>query len=164
METSSETTSAETSEPATSREEPGGGEPCRAGQVKAALDPSALADMPPPDASGHSSTQVEFTNNGGVECTLQGYSEFVMVDAQGEPLPTDRLQKSGVPAETVSLPPGGSASTYLEWSIFDSEQRPGCYEPDLIRLTLPGDQERIAVPWRLGAYCGAITESPFVAS
>lgn len=67
-------------------------------------------------ASGHSYLTLLFTNSGTSACSLQGYPGTELTMPGGGKLDAQRV--GGAAASPVTLAPGTSASTFLEWEHF----------------------------------------------
>lgn len=116
-------------------------------------------------ADGHSAyTWLRLTNIGSAPCTLYGYGDFQLVNAQGVVLPSEREPRPGVASVAVTLQPGGSASKVLEWSMFPAVGGPTCQTPEYIRFSPQQGDFGLSLHWIFGDYCGPFDETPYHAS
>ena len=109
-------------------------------------------------AAGNRYAKLVVTNNGTAPCTLNGYSGLQLLDASGQPVPTD-LQRSTDPAPTlVALPPKGRAAADLHWTVVPTGEEPaqGPCEPEAAqaRAIPPDETQPMSLAWSLGPVCG----------
>ncbi|MBW4719040.1 DUF4232 domain-containing protein [Saccharothrix obliqua] len=113
----------------------------------------------PTDAgAGNRHGRFVVTNTGGAACTLNGYSGFQLLDASGQPVPTD-LQRTDDPGPTrVDLAPGATAAANLHWTVVPAGGEPvdrPCEPEAANAAAIPPDETRpITVAWGLGPVCG----------
>lgn len=98
------------------------------------------------------------TNSGSAPCTLSGYSGFQLLDANGQPLPTD-LQRNEDPGPVpISLDPGASAAANLRWTVVAAGAEPvdGPCEPEPAKAAAipPDETQPMTVAWTYGPVCG----------
>jgi hypothetical protein len=105
-------------------------------------------------------------NTGGEACTVHGFGGIGLAASDGSALPT-RQVRSGGPAATVLLAPGGSVRSTLHWSAVngpgDSSTGPCQPSPATLRVIPPDETDALPVPWTLGPVCsaGAIEQRPY---
>jgi hypothetical protein len=91
---------------------------CRTDQITAAASRGS-------GAGGHDAAIVVFTNNASTSCTMEGYPAAWLVDAGGTrfgPISIDEVTSAPT---TVSLPPGGRATTTV-WTDDPQVASPPC--------------------------------------
>jgi Protein of unknown function (DUF4232)/Galactose oxidase, central domain len=91
-----------------------------------------------------------FTNRLAVPCTLQGYAAIRLLDAQGNPIPTQVTPGEAYPVpdpgpSLVRLPPGGSATFGLTWEE-NPPILPSCPRASQLAVIPPGESVPIPVP------------------
>ncbi|WP_367132725.1 DUF4232 domain-containing protein [Saccharothrix sp. HUAS TT1] len=129
------------------------------------------ASVEPSDAgAGNRYGKLVVTNNGGRPCTLNGYSGLQLLDASGEPVPTD-LQRTPDPGPSpVVLAPGSAAVANLHWTVVPTGDEPvdqPCQEEAARAAAIPPDEtEPVDLQWGLGPVCagGKIEISAFYAA
>ncbi|MEU4763433.1 DUF4232 domain-containing protein [Actinosynnema sp. NPDC023794] len=110
------------------------------------------------------------TNNGSSPCTVNGYSGLQLLDAAGNPVPTD-LRRTPDPAPSpVVLTPGKAAAANLHWTVVPSGDEPvdrPCQAEAARAAAIPPDEtEPMGLQWGLGPVCagGKIEISAFYAA
>jgi hypothetical protein len=110
------------------------------------------------------------TNNGSAPCTVNGYSGLQLLDAAGNPVPTD-LRRTPDPAPSpVVLAPGKAAAANLHWTVVPSGDEPvdrPCQAEAPRAAAIPPDEtEPMSLRWGLGPVCagGKIEISAFYAA
>jgi hypothetical protein len=109
------------------------GASCDAGQLSASLVHSGVA-------AGSSIDIIALTNAGSTTCTLEGYPDLALYDAQGQAVPASVQQGpvGGVSGPTlVTLAPGSSASFYVQFSSGTGTPGASC-QPFTVGITPPG--------------------------
>lgn len=107
-------------------------------------------------------------NTGGRTCTIRGYGGIGLVDASGAPLPTHQDRVSPAPG-TVTLRPGGSATSQLHWSAVPGtgDATSGDCQPTAAALQVipPDETSPLSIPWTQGPVCegGTIQQQPYAA-
>ncbi|MFD7654344.1 DUF4232 domain-containing protein [Actinosynnema sp. NPDC059797] len=114
--------------------------------------------QPGDPAAGNRHAKLVVTNNGQAPCTLNGYSGLQLLDASGQPVPTD-LQRTTDPGPTlVTLPPKGRAAANLGWTVVPTGDEPvqGPCEPEAAqaRAIPPDETQPMSLSWGLGPVCG----------
>lgn len=109
-------------------------------------------------AAGNRYAKLVVTNNGSAPCTLNGYSGLELLDASGQPVPTD-LQRVPDPGPTpVTVPPRGRAAANLHWTVVPAGDEPvtGPCEPEAAqaRAIPPDETQPMSLAWGLGPVCG----------
>ncbi len=110
------------------------------------------------------------TNDGAAPCTLNGYSGLQLLDAAGNPLPTD-LERTPDPGPApVVLAPGTAAAADLHWTVVptgdEPVDRPCQAEPAQAAAIPPDETQPMTLRWGLGPVCagGKIEISAFYAA
>ncbi|MEU5694881.1 DUF4232 domain-containing protein [Actinosynnema sp. NPDC020468] len=98
------------------------------------------------------------TNKSGAECTLKGYSGLQLLDAGGQPVPTN-LQRVDTPGPTpLTLAAGASAAANLHWTVVPTGSEPQdkpCEPEATSAAAIPPDETRpMSLTWGLGLVCG----------
>jgi Protein of unknown function (DUF4232) len=141
--------------------------PCSSGQLSAKVGRVGVA-------LGNVGVIFTFTNTSPRTCSLQGYPGVHMLDANGDPLPTEvtdgvAYTVPSIPEQVVDLKPGASASFDLGYSDSTGYGTAICPEATTLAITPPGAQQPISVTVEVDAYggstiqtlhCGDITVSP----
>jgi hypothetical protein len=118
-------------------------------------------------AAGSVGQTIAFTNNSSSACTLYGYPGLLMLNAKGQPLPTQVHRGSSATVHpeapsTVTLDPGQSASFALGYA--DATGYPGqhCPASASLEVTPPNTFHQLVISDHLNPYgpCGNITVSP----
>ncbi|MEV1121299.1 DUF4232 domain-containing protein [Actinosynnema sp. NPDC049800] len=120
--------------------------------------------------AGNRYAKLVVTNNSSSPCTIKGYSGLQLLDAAGNPLPTD-LQRTPDPAPSpVLLAPGEAAAANLHWTVVPSGaepvDRPCQAEAPRAAAIPPDETEPMSLQWGLGPVCagGKIEISAFYAA
>ncbi|MEU4446261.1 DUF4232 domain-containing protein [Actinosynnema sp. NPDC050801] len=148
--------------------------PATAGQASAPVRCTAAAlagAVQPGDAgAGNRYGKLVVTNNGAAPCTLNGYSGLQLLDAAGNPLPTD-LQRTTDPGPApLVLAPGTAAAANLHWTVVPTGDEPvdaPCQAEAARAAAIPPDEtEPMSLSWGLGPVCagGKIRISAFYAA
>ncbi|MFI9010481.1 DUF4232 domain-containing protein [Actinosynnema sp. NPDC053489] len=110
------------------------------------------------------------TNSGSTPCTLNGYSGLQLLDAAGNPVPTD-LQRSPDPGPApILLAPGRAAAANLHWTVVPTGDEPvdrPCQAEAARAAAIPPDETQpVDLRWGLGPVCagGKIEISAFYAA
>ncbi|RKT52382.1 DUF4232 domain-containing protein [Saccharothrix australiensis] len=120
---------------------------------------SLTGRVEPTDAgAGNRHGKFVVTNGGADACTINGYSGFQLLDASGQPVPTD-LERTEEPGPTpVTLAPGASAAANLRWTVVPTGDEPvdqPCRPEAAKAAAIPPDEtEPMTVEWGLGPVCG----------
>ncbi|GAA4612221.1 DUF4232 domain-containing protein [Saccharopolyspora hordei] len=112
-----------------------------------------------PDAgAGQRYAELTLTNSSGETCTLYGYGGFQLVDANGQPIPTNAVRTPNPGPSLITLAPGESASATLHWTAVPHEGEPtdGPCAPTAARLMVipPDETDALPVTWTGGPVCG----------
>jgi hypothetical protein len=95
-----------------------------------------------------------------------GFGGLGLAGAGGRALPTHQL-RSGGPAATVRLAPGGTVRSVLHWSVVNGPGDPSsgaCQPaPGTLRVIPPDETDALSVTWNLGPVCsaGTIEQHPY---
>jgi hypothetical protein len=127
-----------------------------AGRCTAAV---LAAEVQPGDAAaGNRYAKLVVTNNGPAPCTLNGYSGLQLLDASGQPVPTDLQRNTDPGPAPVVLPPKGRAAANLHWTVVPTGEEPaqGPCEPEAAqaRAIPPDETQPMSLTWGLGPVCG----------
>ena len=142
-------------------------EQCARHRLSVALERSGVA-------AGTVEMTLGFTNIGPTACSLYGYPDIGMLDAEGKPIPTELTTSTAfgglpVPQGRVPLAPGATASFYMEFSDSTGYGSATCPRSTSIEVYPPASQARIVIPLSISPYggstiatlkCGEITVSP----
>ncbi|MBB5956458.1 hypothetical protein FHS29_003044 [Saccharothrix tamanrassetensis] len=110
------------------------------------------------------------TNTGPAECTINGYSGFQLLDANGQPVPTNLVRTQDPGPSPITLAPGASAAAKLHWSVVPAGDEPvdqPCRPDAANAAAIPPDETRpMSLAWGLGPVCagGKIEISAFYAA
>ncbi|MBX5440393.1 MAG: DUF4232 domain-containing protein [Solirubrobacteraceae bacterium] len=135
---------------------------CRAADLSA-----RVGDVQP--GAGQRTATLSLRNTSGHACRLRGYVGLRLETASGAGLPTSTARTGG-PARTVTLRPGGRAVATLQWTVIATGDEPadGPCEgtPSDLLVTPPGQRTATAAPWRNGPVCdrGRFTVTPLRAA
>jgi hypothetical protein len=120
-----------------------------------------------PDAgAGQRYATLVLRNTGGRTCTVHGFGGLGLAGSDGRALPTHQV-RSGGPAATVTLAPGGSVRSALHWSSMngpgDPSSGPCQPTPAALRVIPPDETDSLSVGWTLGPVCsaGTIEQHPY---
>jgi hypothetical protein len=142
-----------TSDQATSSSTPAN---CRAGALHVTAGKGGVA-------TGHVSSSFLIRNSGETPCTLRGYPNVTLLDANGKPLDVAVKQVASdffgpVPDRAVSIPAGGQASFRLVTSN-GGEDVSGCPKTQKARVELPNSPGTQVLRFAAVACPGTITVS-----
>ncbi|QFZ16545.1 DUF4232 domain-containing protein [Saccharothrix syringae] len=135
---------------------PAASTPQASGRCTAAV---LAAEVQPGDSgAGNRYAKLVVTNNGPAPCTLSGYSGLQLLDASGQPVPTD-LQRTPDPGPApVVVPPKARAAANLHWTVVPTDAEPvdGPCQPEAARARAipPDDTQPMSLEWGLGPVCG----------
>ena len=154
-----------------------------AGALAGATLPAQAQDAPPPrDPRCHTSqltgamspvdagagqryADVTLTNSSDAHCTLYGYGGMRLVDAAGNPLPTEITRTDNPGPALIGLDPGESASATLHWTAVPHEGEGDPCQPVAggLQVIPPDETDWLPVEWTGDAVCGggAIGESAY---
>ena len=133
-------------------------------------DVSQLAVIPGPSfgATGHILTRIILQNTSPDTCYLEGYPGMLMLDTQGDPLPT-QVHRGGansffpilsVPPQLVFLPSGAQASFDVGYAHIPTGAQV-CPTSAQVEITPPDDFDQLVVNAQIMA-CGDLWVSPVV--
>jgi hypothetical protein len=119
-----------------------------------------------------------FQNVSATSCTLKGYPKLLMLDAAGSAIPTHVINGTSYtvvsrPDDVVVLSPGAQAMFDIGYSSRTGYGTAVCPTSAQVRITPPGSDQSISLPWKLQPYggptiaklrCGEITVSPVFSS
>ncbi|MDQ2584539.1 DUF4232 domain-containing protein [Saccharothrix yanglingensis] len=121
-------------------------------------------------AAGNRYAKLVVTNNGTTPCTLNGYSGLQLLDAAGQPVPTDLEREADPGPSRVVLPPKAQAAANLHWTVVATGDEPverPC-EPEAARAAAipPDETQPMTLDWHFGPVCagGRIAISAFYAA
>jgi hypothetical protein len=107
-------------------------------------------------------------NTGGRTCTVLGFGGLGLAGSDGHALPTHQV-RSGGPAASVRLVPGGAVRSALHWSVVNGPGDPtsgACQPaPATLRVIPPDETDALSVAWSMGPVCsaGTIEQHPYTA-
>jgi hypothetical protein len=108
-------------------------------------------------AAGNRYATLLVTNKGTGACTLYGYGGLQLVDAQGNPTPTNLTRTPDPGPVLLTLKPGGSAGKKLHWGVVPTGDEPdtGPCQPASAgaRVIPPDETEPFAVRFDFGSVC-----------
>lgn len=116
-------------------------------------------------AAGHIGQQYHFTNTSTQSCTLDGYPNAQLLDANRAPMTTHVTQSThgylytGENPQTVTLTPGGSAHFVVEWSDVPTAGS-SCARASYVKVTPPGASTALTIPTDIDTCGGNLTISP----
>ena len=102
-------------------------------------------------------------------CTLDGFPGMLLLDSNGNALPSHvhwgsiaAYQFPNVPAQLIFLPPQASASFTI--AVYDSpfEQHQGCRPSTQVEITPPNNDQHLSIPAQITACGGDLYVSPVV--
>lgn len=109
-------------------------------------------------AAGNRYGKLVVTNNGSAPCTLNGYSGLQLLDAAGNPVPTNLQRKPDPGPSRVTLAPGASAAANLHWTVVPTGDEPvdGPCRPEATSAAAipPDETQPVSLAWGLGPVCG----------
>src|ERR1700712_3371945 len=117
-------------------------------------------------AAGQRYATLVLRNTGGRSCTVHGFGGLGLAGSDGRALPTNQV-RSGGPAATVLLVPGGAVRSALHWSAVNGPGEPSsgpCQpQPAPLRVIPPDETDALSVAWNLGPVCsaGTIEQHPY---
>jgi hypothetical protein len=128
-------------------------------------------------AAGSVASVVSFKNTSSTECSLYGYPGLQMLDAAGQPFPTEVIRGTSatvpsVPENVVTLAPSAEASFDLGYADGTGYGSASCPTSPRVEITPPNADQSITVAWQIQPYgggtiaqlqCGQITVSPVYA-
>ncbi len=124
---------------------------CTAADLEGSVAPSDAA-------AGNRYADLVVTNTSGDPCTLYGYGGLELTGADGEPLPTELTRSLPPKPSMVTLPPGGTATKQLHWTVVPSGDEPvtgPCETPAAgARVIPPDDTRAFTVTFAFGPVCG----------
>jgi hypothetical protein len=127
---------------------------CHTGDLAASLQPGD-------SGAGQRHATVVLRNTSSRTCTVTGYGGIGLVDASGAPLPTRQNRVSSPAVATVTLRPGGSASSLLHWGAVpgagDASTGDCQPTPAALQVIPPDETSPLSVPWTQGPVCEAGT-------
>jgi hypothetical protein len=124
--------------------------------------------QPGDSGAGQRHATLVLRNTSGRTCTIKGYGGIGLVDASGAPLPTHQNRVSPAPT-TVTLRPGGSASSQLHWGAVpgtgDSSSGDCQPTPAALQVIPPDETAPLSIAWTQGPVCeaGSIDQQPYAA-
>lgn len=128
---------------------------------------SLLGELRAPTAgAGQRQAKLLLTNVTRKTCTLGGYPGGLLLGAKNKPLPTNVVRNTARRAKVVTLAPGKSATTTLQWGVVPGtgDRQSGRCQPTpaRIEITPPNARGHLVLPWRNGAVCqqGRIVVNP----
>ena len=125
--------------------------------------------QPGDSGAGQRHATLVLRNTSGRSCTVRGYGGIGLVDASGAPLPTHQNRVSAPAAATVSLRPGGSASSQLHWGAVpgtgDATTGDCQPTPAALQVIPPDETSALSIPWAQGPVCegGTIDQQAYAA-
>jgi hypothetical protein len=100
-------------------------------------------------------------NSGGRTCTIEGYGGVGLYDAVGRLLPTHQLRVAVPAPRLVTLKPGASVVSPLQWEVIagEGDSQTGDCQPvaATLRVIPPGETDAVSVAWPGGPVCGGGT-------
>ena len=128
-----------------------------------------LGELRRPSAgAGQRFAKLLLTNVTRRTCSLGGFVGGQLLGARNDPLPTNVVRNTGRRAGVVTLTPGQSATTTLQWGVITGtgdRQTGECQPtPARIEITPPNAASHLVLPWRNGPVCeqGRIVVNPLV--
>ncbi|HZV73008.1 MAG TPA: DUF4232 domain-containing protein [Conexibacter sp.] len=126
-----------------------------------------LGELRAPSAgAGQRQAKLLLTNVTRRTCSLAGYPGGLLLGATNIPLPTNVVRDTGHRARVVTLTPGQSAKTTVQWGVItgSGDRQTGACEPTpaRIEITPPNASGHLVLPWRNGPVCerGRIVVNP----
>jgi Protein of unknown function (DUF4232) len=128
-----------------------------------------LGELRAPTAgAGQRQAKLLLTNVTRKTCSLGGFVGGQLLGARNNDLPTNVVRNSARRAGMVTLAPGQSATTSLQWGVIagtGDRQSGECQPtPARIEITPPNASSHLVLPWRNGPVCqqGRIVVNPLV--
>lgn len=128
---------------------------------------SLLGELRAPSAgAGQRQAKLVLTNVTRGSCNLAGYPGAQLLGARNNPLPTNVVRSTGRRAGLITLAPGQSAVTTLQWGVIagTGDRQSGACQPTpaRIEITPPNATGHLVLPWRNGPVCqrGRIVVNP----
>ena len=127
---------------------------CTTDELSGRLEPGS-------PGAGQRYATVILTNTSLRSCTVFGYGGVGLAGADGAALPTHQVRVSDPPPQTVVVPPGGTVSSQLHWSVVpgpgDATSGDCQPTPATLQVIPPDETTALTVPWTLGPVCEAGT-------
>lgn len=110
-------------------------------------------------AAGTIHDTLALKNISGAPCTLYGYVGELMLDAQGQPLPTTVVRGQGTASindapQHFTLQPGASATFVMEWSDVPHGNETSCPQSTSIEVTPPDETAFLTLPLKIAPCAG----------
>ena len=110
-------------------------------------------------AAGTIHNTLALKNTSGAPCTLYGYVGELMLDAQGQPLPTTVVRGQGTASiddvpQQFTLQPGASATFVMEWSDVPHGNETSCPQSTSIEVTPPDETAFLTLPLTIAPCAG----------
>ena len=128
-----------------------------------------LGELRAPTAgAGQRQAKLLLTNVTRMTCSLGGFVGGHLLGARNDDLPTNVVRNTSKRAKVVTLAPGQSATTSLQWGVIagtGDRQSGECQPtPARIEITPPNASSHLVLPWRNGPVCqqGRIVVNPLV--
>lgn len=143
--TSKRTTSKKSGSDDSDQQEAAGPQNCRTQQLAAKLYPEGTTHG---GGAGVDYGAVRLANTSGTTCTLHGFGK---ISTQGETAPIRAQHDSGVPVQEFTLRPGEGVVKDLTFERMGS----ACTKPQQLKITPPGNNAVLTVPWHFTQLCDA---------
>ena len=135
--------------------------PCRGPALTLALESSDAG-------AGNRGHTLALTNAGATPCTLEGYPEVRLFDADGDPLSGVRSEQTlgshfseGQAPPPVDLLPEGRAYFDILSTAVPSAGQESCPQATRMRVTAPGDSAALELDMRIQPCGGRVRITPF---
>ncbi|MFE3271103.1 DUF4232 domain-containing protein [Streptomyces sp. NPDC059215] len=115
---------------------------CHTSELQAAIGSSE-------PGTGHVNVVIVLTNTSSRTCSVTGFPGVGFVDSAGHKTASDP-QRAGGQKQSVSLAPGGQASSTLTWTTPSNNGAVGV-APAAVHITPPDERAFLTVPWSGGA-------------
>ena len=143
---------------------------CLAGQLAVEIGPAN-------GAAGSVGYTNAFKNVSGSTCSLYGYPGLQMLNASGQPIPTDVIRATSVtvpyvPEKLVTLAPGAKADFDMGFAAATGYENAQCPTSTRVEFTAPNDFQSLTVALAIRPYgggdvahlqCGQVHVSPVYA-